>query len=130
MSFEEFLGIVRREPDSRQYSTILEKNPGFVNQQDAAGMTALMHAAKKGYGDSMETLVRVYNADPTIKDYGRTAADHAKDAFVADPDVYNNDKGVLDIVLKRLKDAEAGTVGARRRRRKTRKTRKHRGRTY
>jgi hypothetical protein len=106
-TFDDFLKIVKTTSDSRDYYTILEEHPEFVNMQDASGKTALMHAAMKGYGDSMATLVETHKADVTLKDKdGKTARDYATEWYAENPEEYDNDESVPEYFLGMLKDAE------------------------
>jgi hypothetical protein len=103
-TFEKFLEIVKKSGDSRDYSHV---RPEFVNQQDREGKTALMHAAMKGYGDSMATLIETHKADVTLKDKdGKTAYDYAKEWYESNPEEYDNDESVPEFFLGILKDAE------------------------
>jgi hypothetical protein len=105
---DEFLKIVKTSGDSRDYYDILEDHPEFVNKQDAEGKTALMYAAMKGYGDSMETLVETHNADVTLKDKsGRSAYDYAKEWYTDNPEEYDKDESVPEYFLGILTSAAA-----------------------
>jgi ankyrin repeat protein len=49
------------------------------HQERTQGWTALIWAAKQGYGPTVATLMR-HRADPTLKDFsGRTATDWARE---------------------------------------------------
>lgn len=105
---EEFLKIVKTNPDSRAYYDILEQHPEYVNQQDAEGKTALMYAAMNGYGDSMATLVETHKADVTLKDKnGRSAYDYAREWYAENPEEYDNDQSVPEYFLGILTAAAA-----------------------
>lgn len=64
---------------SKRSIYILLKHPDIdVNKRDIDGQTALLVAAKRGYGDIVEILLEA-GADPTIKDrHGNTPADRAR----------------------------------------------------
>ena len=107
MSFDQFLKIVKTSGDSRDYYTILEEHPEYVNMRDASGKTALMYAAMEGRSDSMATLVETHKADVTLKDKdGKTAYDYAQEWYAENPDEYDNDPSVPEYFLGMLKDAE------------------------
>lgn len=104
-TFEKFLEIVKKSGDSRDYYGV---HPEFVNQQDREGKTALMHAAMRGYGDSMATLIETHKADVTLKDKnGKSAYDHAKKWYAENPEEYDNDESVPDYFLGILTSAAA-----------------------
>jgi ankyrin repeat protein len=113
--------IMGGENDPRIYSEILSELPAVsnsVNAQNADEMTALMYAAKKGWGDIVMELLEA-GADKALRNnQGETAAD----LWEAVPEG-EMDEEAKEAILAELR-VQQPNAGGRRHRRKTKKSRK------
>ena len=71
-----------KKGDTRKIRKLLAKDPSryFIDAKDSSGMTALMHAARKGHMEVVRILLRE-GADPnTLNPAGATATSLAEEA--------------------------------------------------